>query len=272
MNGARRRGTPHVTIRILGPFDVVKDGQPALLGGSRQRAVLAMLALYPNRVVSVDTLADELWTGSPPPGAATTLRGYVHHLRRALEGTDATIETRRPGYQLVVEPERIDAFRFERLVDSARSASADAPQIAADQYRLALALWRGPVLADFAYEPFAQTEITRLEEARLIALEERIAVEMRRGRVRVRRGRPGPRPRPATCPAMSPRSSVVSARSSRYRGCCGSRGWSPSPGRAAAARPGWRWRWPKRRRANTRTGPGWLSSAPPPPPMPTFRP
>src|SRR5947207_3702690 len=119
MNGARRRGTPHVTIRILGPFDVVKDGQTAPLGGSRQRAVLAMLALHPNRVVSVDMLADELWTGSPPPGAAPTLRGYVHHLRRALEGTDATIATRRPGYRLVLDHERIGAYRFLPVADSA---------------------------------------------------------------------------------------------------------------------------------------------------------
>src|SRR4051812_50055688 len=113
-----------------------------------------MLALQPNRVVSVDTLADELWTGSPPPGAATTLRGYVHHLRRALEGTDATIETRRPGYRLVVDPERIDAFRFERLVDSARSAAADAPQIASHPYRPALALWRGSGPARVPPRPF----------------------------------------------------------------------------------------------------------------------
>src|ERR1700704_19302 len=111
-------------VGLLGPFEVRVDGQPIALGGLRQRAALALLALHANEVVSTDALVDRLWSGDPPAGAVTTLQVYLSHLRRALADTSLTIETRRPGYVLIVDPDCIDVRCFERLVADARAAIA----------------------------------------------------------------------------------------------------------------------------------------------------
>jgi DNA-binding SARP family transcriptional activator len=169
-------------LRLLGAFEVVAEGRSLPLGGARQRAVLARLALSANELVPTDQLVDQVWGGEPPAGAVTTLQVYVSHLRKALAPTTATIETRRPGYVLVVEPAAIDAHRFEDLVQRAELRRPVDPAEAAARLREALALWRGPALADFAYESFASVEASRLEELRLRALELRVDADLALGR------------------------------------------------------------------------------------------
>ena len=175
--------------RILGPLEVV-DGQRSLaLGGAKQRAVLAVLLLHANEVVSSERLVDELWGEEPPKTAATTIRVFVSELRKLLEpgrrGTAAgqVLLTQPPGYLLRVQPGRLDLHRFERLLEQGRQAlGSGAAETAAAALRDALALWRGPALADFTYEAFAQAAIARLEELRLAALELRVEADLALGR------------------------------------------------------------------------------------------
>jgi DNA-binding SARP family transcriptional activator len=163
--------------KILGPLEVW-DGDDALqLGGQRQRAVLALLALHPGEVVPSERLITELWGESPPRTASTALQNAVSQLRKVM-GADV-VETRAPGYSLRVEKEAIDARRFERLLNEAKGAD---PGRRVELLHEALQLWRGPPLGDFAYESFAQNEAARLEELRLTALEERIEAELELGR------------------------------------------------------------------------------------------
>jgi DNA-binding SARP family transcriptional activator len=163
--------------RLLGPLEASDETGDLLLGGHKQRAVLALLLLDANRVVSTDRLVDALWGESPPRTAATSLQNFVSQLRKTL-GPEA-VETRPPGYVLHAAPEQIDLERFRQLVDVARSG--DPEQRAADLHR-ALALWRGPPLADFRFDAWAETEIARLDELRLAAVEERLAAELDAGR------------------------------------------------------------------------------------------
>jgi predicted ATPase/DNA-binding SARP family transcriptional activator len=166
---------------LLGPLSATCDGAPIALGGQKRRALLAVLLLEPNRVVSRDRLIDALWGEDPPDTARNTIQVYVSQLRKLLP--EGVLETAAPGYRLVVEPECVDVFKFVRLSDEGRAALEAGDAIAAAQtLRAALALWRGPPLADFAWEPFAQTEIVRLDELRLAALEDRIDAELELGR------------------------------------------------------------------------------------------
>jgi DNA-binding SARP family transcriptional activator len=168
---------------ILGPLEVRGDGdRPLELGGRKQRALLAVLLLHANRVLSSGNLIEALWGDSPPETAPTALQGYVSHLRKALAPA-AAIVTRAPGYVLELEEEELDLNRFERIVEEARRAAAEGDAAkAAGQLREALALWRGPALGDLADEPFARAEALRLEELRLAAFEERIEADLRLGR------------------------------------------------------------------------------------------
>ena len=167
--------------RILGPLEVLDDDRTIELGGARQRAVLAILVLHRGETVSVDRIVEEMWGERPPATAVKTVQVYVSHLRRAL--VEDVVSSSRGGYALVVEAERIDALRFERLLDEGRAAlSGDDPARAAELLRAALALWRGRALSDFAYERFAQDSSARLEELRLAAVEERIEADLRLGR------------------------------------------------------------------------------------------
>ena len=171
-------------IRVLGRVDALVDGQALPLGGSKQRAILAMLALRANRTVSVDDLIDGLWGDRPPASAASNLTLYISRLRKALgaDGSGATIVTRGRGYELQLPADAVDAARFERLVDRAR---AEAEQGIVDgSVRGALELWHGAPLADVAEEPFASPEIRRLEELHLRAIEVAIAAELAAGRHR----------------------------------------------------------------------------------------
>ena len=167
--------------RILGPLVVVDGDRTIGLGGARQRAVLAILLLHRGEAVSVDRIVDLMWGERPPATAVKTVQVYVSHLRRAL--VEDVVVSSSGGYALVVDPESIDAPRFERLLDEGRAALADDdPARAAELLHSALALWRGPALDDLAYERFAQDAAVRLDELRLAAIEERIDADLRLGR------------------------------------------------------------------------------------------
>ena len=164
--------------RILGPLEVVGENGTLALGGSRQRALLTLLLTRPNEVVSADRLIDELWGQDVPHQAANALQYHVSQLRKTLAEKDR-IRTRAPGYAIQVGPDELDLLRFERLVAEAEN---EAPDTAALLLRDALDLWRGEPLVDLANEPFVQTEIVRLEELRLRALELRIEADLALGR------------------------------------------------------------------------------------------
>ncbi len=169
-----RYNRPVPEFRILGPLEVLAaDGEPLALGGQKQRALLAMLLLRANEVISTEVLVDALWGEHPPRTATTSLQNSVSALRKLL-GPDVVV-TRPPGYRLVVDPESIDLVRFERLVASARGLE---PEERGARLREALALWRGEPLAEVAFEPFASAEVRRLEELRLATLEERIDADV----------------------------------------------------------------------------------------------
>jgi class 3 adenylate cyclase/tetratricopeptide (TPR) repeat protein len=162
-------------VRLLGSVEAVADGRALALGGPKQRAVLAVLALRANAPVSLDQLIEGLWGEEAPQSAPKMVQLYVSRLRRLLAGGAAEILTRGRGYELRLPEDAVDALRFERLV-SAAEQSAAGPDGAA---REALALWRGPPLVDLADEPFAATEIRRLEElwlrARELSIDEALA-------------------------------------------------------------------------------------------------
>ena len=167
--------------RILGPLEVLDGDRKIELRGARQRAVLAILLLHRGETVSTERIVDLMWGEQPPATAVKTVQVYVSHLRRAL--VEDVISSSRGGYVLTVDAERIDALRFERLLNEGRAAlSGDDPARAAELLRSALALWRGPALGDLAYERFAQDDAARLEELRLAAVEERIEADLRLGR------------------------------------------------------------------------------------------
>ena len=165
--------------RILGPLEAIEGNSRVPLVGSRQRALLAVLLLNGNEVVSADRLLDELWGEEAPASGKTALQVRVSQLRKALGSGGELIETRPPGYVLRLEGGQLDLHEFERLVAEADAAD---PAVAAARLRAALALWRGPPLADLTYESFAQGAIGRLEELRLAALEKRIEADLTLGR------------------------------------------------------------------------------------------
>jgi DNA-binding SARP family transcriptional activator len=164
--------------RILGPLEVVDDGGPITLAGSKQRTLLALLLLTPNRPVSVDRLIEALWGDEPPATPANALQYHVSQLRKTL-GEDAAIVTREPGYLIRIGPDQLDLLRFERLVIEADGADAHrASRLLAE----ALDLWRGEPLTDLADDVLSQAELQRLAAARLAALERRIDADLTLGR------------------------------------------------------------------------------------------
>jgi DNA-binding SARP family transcriptional activator len=187
--GAVADGPVGCRYQILGPLEVEVAGQPVDAGPPKQRAVLGLLLLHANRVVSVDTIIDDLWGDEPPPRALGSLQAYVSNLRRILEpdrsarGQASVLVTKAPGYLLRVGRDALDVFQFERLaavgkqaLDAGRSPEADA--VLHD----ALSLWRGELLAEFADEPFAVAERARLGEIRALAEEDRSEALLRLGR------------------------------------------------------------------------------------------
>jgi DNA-binding SARP family transcriptional activator len=166
-----------IDFRVLGPVEVWRDGERVDLGGRKQRATLALLLLDRGRAVSQDRLVDALWGESPPRTALTSLQNFVSQLRKLIG--PGVVVTRPSGYEIDVEPEQLDLGRFAALVEKARPLTGAER---AATLREALSMWRGPPLAEFTFEPFAQPEIARLEELRLAALEERLEAELESGR------------------------------------------------------------------------------------------
>jgi DNA-binding SARP family transcriptional activator len=163
-------------IRVLGHLDASVEDRALALGGAKQRAVLAMLALHANRTVSAERLIEGVWGEEVPASAPKMLQTYVWRLRTVLEADGAArIVTHGRGYELRIDPELVDVFRLERLVSEAgRNGGGAAHE--------ALALFRGDPLADLADEPFAATEIRRLQELRLTAAELALNADLAAGR------------------------------------------------------------------------------------------
>ena len=162
---------------ILGPLELHDGDREVRLRGGKERALLALLLLNANRTLAIDRIVDDLWGEEPPDSAQKMVQIYVARLRKDLPAD--TVLTRPPGYAVAVEPGRLDLDRFETLVAEARGAPAEQ---AADRFRAALELWRGPALAEFASEPFAALEAARLEELRMAALEGRLEADLELGR------------------------------------------------------------------------------------------
>ncbi len=163
--------------RILGPLEALDGQRTVRLGGAKQRALLGVLLLHANEVVSTTRLVDELWGERPPATADKLVQGYVHALRKQL-GADALV-TQAPGYKLRLDPRALDLLEFERLTEDARGAGLDE---AIELRRQALSLWRGPPLADVALEGPARHTVGRLSELRLATQIERIDAELELGR------------------------------------------------------------------------------------------
>jgi predicted ATPase/DNA-binding SARP family transcriptional activator len=160
--------------RILGPLEVHDGAALVPVPGAKERALLADLLIHAGRVVAADRLIDDLWGERPPGNPANALQGRVSQLRRALGPAGAALlATRPPGYSVEVDPDRVDASRFARLVAEAGGAAATGRQGALRLLEEALGLWRGPALAEFADLPWAQAEAARLEDLRLAAVEAR---------------------------------------------------------------------------------------------------
>jgi DNA-binding SARP family transcriptional activator/class 3 adenylate cyclase len=170
--------------RILGPLEALDGRQRVALGGSKRRAVLALLLLHANETLSTDRMIDELWGEHPPAAAAKTLQVHISRLRKELGGGSAdVVATRGHGYELQLDPEHLDAHRFERLLAEGRTQlDAGRPGAAMPALEQALSLWRGPPLADLAYEAFAQREIARLEDLHGAAIELLIEAKLMLGR------------------------------------------------------------------------------------------
>jgi predicted ATPase/DNA-binding SARP family transcriptional activator len=172
-----------VDFRILGSVEVIDGGTARDLGGLRERTLLARLLLSAGQVVSADRLAEDLWSGKPPPHCMATLRVYISRLRRALGPGATALLTQPPGYRMVISAGDLDADRFDRLVAAARQdLAAGRTAAAAAALREALGLWHGSPLSDVADFAFARAEVVRLQEAKLAAMEDLVEADLACGR------------------------------------------------------------------------------------------
>jgi DNA-binding SARP family transcriptional activator/class 3 adenylate cyclase len=174
-----------VEFRILGPLEVRAGQEKLTFAGERGGALLALLLLNANRVVSIEQLIDELWGEEPPASGAKAVQVRVSQLRKACAdaGIGDVIVTRPPGYVIELPPDALDLHRFERLVEESDHAlAADDAARAAEVLRKAIGLWRGTPLAEFSAAPFARAASARLEELRLAASERRVEADLRLGR------------------------------------------------------------------------------------------
>jgi DNA-binding SARP family transcriptional activator len=167
-----------VEFRVLGPLEVSRDGELLELGAPKQKALLGFLLLHANEAVSTDRLAEAIWADEIPKSAVKAIQVYVSSLRTAFGDARDALETRGPGYGMRVGPGELDLREFEGLV---ARAEREEPAVRIETLRQALALWRGPPLAEFAYEAFVQPEASRLEELRRHAVEERLAAALALG-------------------------------------------------------------------------------------------
>ena len=170
--------------RILGPFEVIDGGEPIDVGSRQQRGLLALLLLNANQVVSTERILEEFWHDDPE-GKERTLWVYVSRLRSILEpGREAhsrsnVLVTCDHGYSLVIDDAEVDAHRFEHLVTAGNQLLDDDPDQAASILGEGLDLWRGAALEDFRYDDFALADVARLDELRLVAIEDRIDADIR---------------------------------------------------------------------------------------------
>ena len=174
-----------IEFRILGPLELSADGGVLPLGSPKQRALLAVLLVHANETVSRDRLIEELWAEAAPASVESAFHVYLSRLRRLLEaaGGGGQLAREAHGYRLRVEPEQLDATRFDRLAgEGGEALAAGRAELAADRLRQALTLWRGPALADLQSERFAITASARLEEKRVFALEQRLEADLALGR------------------------------------------------------------------------------------------
>ncbi|WAX82222.1 AfsR/SARP family transcriptional regulator [Streptomyces sp. KMM 9044] len=179
-------------IQVLGPLSAAVNGDSIVPTAGKPRQVLALLALYPSRVVPVSTLMEEIWGTELPQSAMTTLQTYIMQLRRYLGtamGPGApgaakdVLATRHGGYMLQIPPESADVYTYERLVAEGQQAFEEGKdEQAARCFRQALSLWQGPALVDVRLGPVLSIEVTRLEESRLMTIERRIDADLRLGR------------------------------------------------------------------------------------------
>jgi DNA-binding SARP family transcriptional activator len=173
-------------VRVLGPVEVVLDSVARQVGSPIQRTLLALLVMRPNEVVSTDRIVDVLWPDDPLDGRrklwfhVSKLRGIVQP--GASDDSPPVLATSAAGYVLRIEVDQLDAGRFERLTESARSSLDDDPARAADLFRRALDLWRGGPFQDVVHEDAVSAEVARLDDARLAALEGRVEADLALGR------------------------------------------------------------------------------------------
>jgi len=178
-----------MTIRLLGPLEVIHDGRPITLGGVKQRATLGLLALRANQIVPTSHLMGALWPGEDPPmSARKMLQNAVWSLRAALSVVERPggprLATQNPGYALYVEPEQVDLLQFHEQVERGRAqlAGAAGPEAAARTLRGALGIWRGGALADLVESGIVWPELTSVDNARLDAFEDYVEAELACGR------------------------------------------------------------------------------------------
>ncbi|GAA2510639.1 AfsR/SARP family transcriptional regulator [Streptomyces gobitricini] len=177
--------------RILGPLEVIAGGRPVTLGGVRQRSVLGLLLLQPNRVMSTSRLMSAMWPEVPPPSARKVVQNSIWALRRLLtEGSQerpgeprVSLLTKPPGYMLSLDADQVDMQRFQRLVEQGRTAlSGGDPEQATRLLRTALDLWQGPVLADLVESGLDTAELTAVQNYELAALEDYFEAQLACGR------------------------------------------------------------------------------------------
>ncbi|MFF5448522.1 BTAD domain-containing putative transcriptional regulator [Streptomyces sp. NPDC012888] len=179
-------------IQVLGPLSAEVNGGSIVPTAGKPRQILALLALYPGRVMPVPTLMEEVWGTELPQSALTTLQTYILQLRRRL-GTamgpgvpgaaKEVLATRHGGYLLQISPESVDVHEYDRLVAEGQGAFEEGDdERAAARLRQALGLWQGPALVDVRVGPILEIEVMRLEESRLVTVERRIDVDLRLGR------------------------------------------------------------------------------------------
>jgi len=174
--------------RILGPLEVACEGNVAPVRSGKERTLLAALLVRPNAIVSTDELVDALWGEEPPESSANAIQVHVSHLRRAIRaigprhGAAQVVVTRSPGYLIRVGPDELDAELFDRLREAGRREIRDGDLVhGSNALRSALALWRGPALSEFMYEPFAQVAIARFEALHRSIWQELIGAELALG-------------------------------------------------------------------------------------------
>lgn len=169
-----RDDTGEVDLRVLGGIELVAGGHQVPLGGSKPRLLTAVLAANRRQVVSIDSLTDALWGDAPPATSKATLQTHVSKLRRLFDASGADLVNRPPGYVLEIDRQLVDADRFEVGLVDARAVRESDPRAAIERLDAALGLWRGSAFAEFADTPPVQAEAIRLEELRLVVVEERI--------------------------------------------------------------------------------------------------